>query len=55
MAGGPWDEEGFGGDDEWEGGDSLVEESEDTPELDIDLEELGELEDVELEDDDSVA
>jgi hypothetical protein len=45
--GDPWAEEGFGGDDEWEGGESLAETGDEESELDLELEELVEPEEVE--------
>ena len=51
--GDPWEDEGFGGGDEWEGKESVGAETEDELELDDEaLAELGELDDDELEPDD---
>ena len=47
--GDPWADEGFGGEDDWEGKESVGADVEN--ELELDLEELDELEDDELEDD----
>jgi hypothetical protein len=48
--GDPWADEGFGGEDDWEGKESIGADVED--DLELDLGEPDELEDDELDDDD---
>ena len=48
--GDPWADEGFGGEDDWEGKESVGSDLEDD-EIDLELEEPDDLEDDELEDD----
>jgi hypothetical protein len=50
----PWEDEGFGGEDDWESGESLESDVEDEDELDLELEGLEDDElESDLEDDDT--